>query len=57
MFGWFDPVRKLERQYAKEMAAAEKALAQSGDRALHARLLAAAEATGRQLDEARKKQA
>jgi hypothetical protein len=56
MFGWFDPVKKLEKQYARELEEAEKVLARSGDRALHGDLMAKAEETGRKLDEARKKQ-
>lgn len=55
MFGWFDPVKKMERRYAKELEAAELELARSGDRAKHAELLSAAEETGRKLDELRAK--
>lgn len=55
MFGWFDPVKRLEKQYLKELEAAEKELARSGDRAKHGAMIAAAEATGQRLDEARRK--
>lgn len=55
MFGWWDPVARLEKQYLRELEAAEKELARSGDRAKHAAMIAAAEATGLQLDDARRK--
>lgn len=54
MFGWFDPVKKLEKRYARELEEAEKELARSGDRARHAERMAQAEATGRELDALRK---
>ena len=50
MFGWFDPVKKLEKRYRAELEAAEKELARSGDRAKHAQLMAKAEETGQALD-------
>ncbi len=50
MFGWFDPVRRLEKRYARELEAAEKELARSGDRAKHAAMMTAAEKTGQELD-------
>lgn len=57
MFGWFDPVKKLEKQYMRELEAAEKELARSGDRAKHGHMIAQAEETGRKLDELRAQQA
>ena len=56
MFGWFDPVKKLEKRYQKALETAELELAKSGDRAKHGRMIASAEAIGRELDEAKAKQ-
>ena len=56
MFGWFDPVKKLEQRYRAELEAAEKELARAGDRARHAQLMAKAEATGKELDAMRAQQ-
>lgn len=57
MFGWFDPVKRLEKRYRAELEKAEASLAKNGDRALHAELLAKAEATGKELDALKAKQA
>lgn len=53
MFGWFDPIRRLEKRYRQELANAHEAMNAKGDRALHAEWTAKAEATARELDAAR----
>ncbi len=50
MFGWFDPVARLEKRYQKELAKAHEAMNRLGDRALHAEWTAKAEATAREID-------
>ena len=50
MFGWFDKRKRLEKKYQRMLEEAETALNREGDRALHAELLARAEAVGRELD-------
>ena len=53
MFGWLfktDPKAKLEKQYRQKLEEAARAMNEKGDRALHARLTAEAEAIGEQLD-------
>ena len=54
MFGWFDPVKRLEKRYKRELEEAHKAMNEKGDRALHAEWTAKAEETARQLEEARR---
>ncbi len=50
MFGWFDPVKRLEKKYARQRAAAEKSLARDADRAKYAELIAESEKTLAELD-------
>ena len=53
MFGWFDPVKRLEKRYQQELAKAHEAMNKLGDRALHAEWTAKAEATAKEIDAAR----
>lgn len=50
MFGWFDPVKRLQRRYVRQREAAERCLARDADRAKYADLIAEAEATLAELE-------
>jgi len=57
MFGWFDPVKRLEKRYRREREAAERSLARDADRARYAELVAKAEETLAELDALRAERA
>jgi hypothetical protein len=54
MFGWFDPVKRLEKRYKHELAEAHRAMNEKGDRALHAEWTAKAEATAQEIEAAKR---
>ena len=52
MLSWFraDPRKKLQRQYNAKLEEAQRVLYEKGDRALHADVIAEAEAIGEAMD-------